>query len=68
MKRLKELEAENACLKKMSPTRKMDSELDKQILRDSLAKKFSSPETAGLWLRKPSGITRSPSSGPVGFI
>lgn len=63
MKRLKELEAENARLKKMYA----DSELDKQILRESLAKKFSSPETAVLWLRKLSGITRSPSSGPVGF-
>ena len=63
MKRLKELEAENARLKKMYA----DSELDKLILRESLTKKFSSPEIAVLWLRKLSGITRSPSSGPVGF-
>lgn len=36
MKRLKELEAENARLKKMYA----DSELDKQILRESLGKKL----------------------------
>ena len=48
MKRLKELEAENVRLKKMYT----DSELDKQILRESLTKKFSSLETAVLWLGK----------------
>lgn len=36
MKRLKELEAENSRLKKMYA----DSQLDQQILRESLAKKF----------------------------
>ena len=63
MKRLKELEAENARLKKMYA----DSELDKQILRESLAKKFESPETAVPWREKQCGIIRFRSSGLVGF-
>ena len=63
MKRLKELEAENARLKKMYA----DSELDKQILRESLAKTFESPETAVPWREKQCGIIRFRSSGLVGF-